>query len=324
MKLRSYAFTLIELLVVIAIIAILAAILFPVFAQAKESAKRTSSLSNVKQQALSHVMYSADYDDRYVLAHVNYNGRSFPWISSVFPYTKNLDIFTTGSAPVTQRNSCSYYFQQFGAFPRAAVVGLTNYQGMTSGTNPRPGDVARAEALNMSGVLYNGVLGWATEPGNTPGWWGGGVVTNTAQGGGIPSLSQTEIDNISDQILIFESNLFEGGATQFSRFMVGGCGFAAFDWAVGGSGNSAQFWTRSLLVGPMAGWQGGVKLCTETGPDNPTPASLQKLQQGRAVVGMADGSARSMTITQIYQNSPTVCPSQGGVSCARHFWPTGN
>src|SRR5258708_2259929 len=57
------AFTLIELLVVIAIIAILAAILFPVFAQAKEAAKKTSCLSNQKQVALAAMMYVGDYDD---------------------------------------------------------------------------------------------------------------------------------------------------------------------------------------------------------------------------------------------------------------------
>ena len=57
------AFTLIELLVVIAIIAILAAILFPVFAQAKAAAKKTASLSNVKQQGLGIVMYGGDTDD---------------------------------------------------------------------------------------------------------------------------------------------------------------------------------------------------------------------------------------------------------------------
>ena len=57
------AFTLIELLVVIAIIAILAAILFPVFAQAKVAAKKTSDLSNMKQMATSTYMYYGDYDD---------------------------------------------------------------------------------------------------------------------------------------------------------------------------------------------------------------------------------------------------------------------
>ena len=60
---RRFGFTLIELLVVIAIIAILAAILFPVFAQAKLAAKKTVSLSNLKQIGLCWVMYSGDYDD---------------------------------------------------------------------------------------------------------------------------------------------------------------------------------------------------------------------------------------------------------------------
>ncbi len=63
MKTRNQAFTLIELLVVIAIIAILAAILFPVFAQAKLAAKKTASLSNQKQIGLGTVMYAGDYDD---------------------------------------------------------------------------------------------------------------------------------------------------------------------------------------------------------------------------------------------------------------------
>jgi len=66
LKIRK-AFTLIELLVVIAIIAILAAILFPVFAQAKESAKNSAFLSNVKQTGLGNLMYCADYDDLFPL-----------------------------------------------------------------------------------------------------------------------------------------------------------------------------------------------------------------------------------------------------------------
>jgi len=63
-KQSKRAFTLIELLVVIAIIAILAAILFPVFARARESARRSSCLSNLKQISLGMMMYSQDYDER--------------------------------------------------------------------------------------------------------------------------------------------------------------------------------------------------------------------------------------------------------------------
>ncbi len=62
---RQRGFTLIELLVVIAIIAILAAILFPVFAQARESARRTSCLSNLKQLGTAFQMYQQDYDGRF-------------------------------------------------------------------------------------------------------------------------------------------------------------------------------------------------------------------------------------------------------------------
>jgi len=63
---RKRGFTLIELLVVIAIIAILAAILFPVFAQARESARKTSCLSNIKQTGLGLLMYAQDYDEQCV------------------------------------------------------------------------------------------------------------------------------------------------------------------------------------------------------------------------------------------------------------------
>lgn len=68
---RQRGFTLIELLVVIAIIAILAAILFPVFAQAKEAAKKTASLSNLKQLGIATAAYMTDSDDVFPLAHVD-------------------------------------------------------------------------------------------------------------------------------------------------------------------------------------------------------------------------------------------------------------
>ncbi|MFQ3588311.1 MAG: prepilin-type N-terminal cleavage/methylation domain-containing protein [Fimbriimonadaceae bacterium] len=88
------AFTLIELLVVIAIIAILAAILFPVFAQAKLAAKKTQDLSNVKQIGTGVMMYAADYDDMfpmnfYMFASPQQATNLFSWREATYPYMKN-------------------------------------------------------------------------------------------------------------------------------------------------------------------------------------------------------------------------------------------
>ena len=95
---KKCGFTLIELLVVIAIIAILAAILFPVFAKAREKARQTSCLSNLKQLNLAITQYVQDYDERFP------NGNPFlanttGWASPILPYVKSNGVFTCPDDP---------------------------------------------------------------------------------------------------------------------------------------------------------------------------------------------------------------------------------
>ena len=158
------AFTLIELLVVIAIIAILAAILFPVFAQAKVAAKKTADLSNVKQLALASIMYAGDVDDLMPLQSgqdssgvwgFNYN-KYYPYdwptaaspavrgpysqgfyMNTVQPYVKNSDMLkmpaasdteyqpTTPIAPGKQKKSTSYAYNGFlSGYSSSSVVAV--------------------------------------------------------------------------------------------------------------------------------------------------------------------------------------------------------
>jgi prepilin-type N-terminal cleavage/methylation domain-containing protein/prepilin-type processing-associated H-X9-DG protein len=107
---RRTGFTLIELLVVIAIIAILAAILFPVFAQAREKARATSCLSNTKQISLGFAMYNQDYDEGFPATVSERQAPAgtpdtaearapFSIQNILYPYTKNTGIFKCPSGP---------------------------------------------------------------------------------------------------------------------------------------------------------------------------------------------------------------------------------
>lgn len=133
------AFTLIELLVVIAIIAILAAILFPVFGRARENARRSSCQSNLKQQGLGIMQYTQDYDEKLPSSYWYPNNNNSDagyvhWSGSTFPYTKSYQIFVCpsdtngGLAPTCHTGDNQGAGVPTGQTPQASCAGVQDTQ----------------------------------------------------------------------------------------------------------------------------------------------------------------------------------------------------
>jgi prepilin-type N-terminal cleavage/methylation domain-containing protein len=183
---KHKAFTLIELLVVIAIIAILAAILFPVFAQAKVAAKKASDLSQVKQLGLGVHIYLNDYDDTYPLASMeaypNWYGGGWNghvrWSSNevLGPYIKNGSIFksTGDSATLSLLQSFSW---------------LSVYPQMANNQNRVYVNSYMANALSVANPDDAWVINPAEKmPSSQPGLFGPGPDGGTYAGGDYPPV----------------------------------------------------------------------------------------------------------------------------------------
>jgi prepilin-type N-terminal cleavage/methylation domain-containing protein/prepilin-type processing-associated H-X9-DG protein len=192
---KQQAFTLIELLVVIAIIAILAAILFPVFAQAKLAAKKASDSSNLKQLGLAELMYTNDYDDTFALGDTyangltpngNYNDYWLTWRELILPYVKNGQGVVVDSTHV---DAGTYVSGGVFATPSANQWGRTyethasiNPTGDTYGWNPfenSPPTVSQTVLRHPAGTLLITTQGINTTSGN------GGDYAGEPSGNGI-------------------------------------------------------------------------------------------------------------------------------------------
>ena len=158
---KNSAFTLIELLVVIAIIAILAAILFPVFARARENARRASCQSNLKQIGLGFQQYAQDYDGWTMGSGVFVGGGAYhSWPSVLFPYVKSSQLFTCPSGEEAKTSKAI-----LGAASTRTYCGMADSDGSTNTSNTLyPANDLQQE---MKGKLSYGMnviqsTGWLT------------------------------------------------------------------------------------------------------------------------------------------------------------------
>lgn len=189
------AFTLIELLVVIAIIAILAAILFPVFAQAKSAAKDTVALSNAKELGLSAIMYAGDVDDVFPLA-IRTDGNGWDsWQGLCQPYMKSwgIDLHPKVKNPPTDTASVGWYYQvrQHWGMPLRAAANSSATNGYYEYVS---GSMTGGVPTKFDGI---GGYGWDGDPSHL--YYG-------TYGVNSGSYSTSQINNVSDMVLITEAN----------------------------------------------------------------------------------------------------------------------
>jgi len=186
---KAVAFTLIELLVVIAIIAILAAILFPVFAQAREKARQISCLSNEKQIGLGLLQYNQDYDENMPLPGFTHSGAPggscgagpwtdcYSWRTSILPYVKSTGVFKCPDFQISpQVNTSDYNGSQWqnstdnkvNHIPLSYAGSLTwanfSYQGIAQVTRP-----ASIIMVVESRFMYPDMATWTI--GSDGGYW---------------------------------------------------------------------------------------------------------------------------------------------------------
>lgn len=167
------AFTLIELLVVIAIIALLAAILFPVFGRARENARRASCQSNLKQIGLGFEQYKDDYDTFYPGSFVNVDAvNSHNWPTMIQPYLKSEQVFVCPSASETKFTAEQEYFN---APTTKEYCGITTTEASVAIGNSYGGDGSSLPVIKVNRVSYARNLVDDTDTtsatSNTPSGW---------------------------------------------------------------------------------------------------------------------------------------------------------
>jgi len=289
------AFTLIELLVVIAIIAILAAILFPVFAQAKSAAKKAVSISNQKQQGLAILMYSNDYDDYYPRRDGCTLNDSFNPAYNNQPAGTNPIPFCTGANGNNGGYAFrdNYYSWHKWIMPYVKNTGLFFHPVIQKDpTGWAQGELNGGYALNLSitgGLIVNVNTGALSSFGNGQSWLGG---TTT----GVPSSSNTML--IMEQTTYSIVGPYEAGTTSNN------INVPYYPMAV------REHWSGYFYQ------PGGTGSCGEqVGVIDPTSAPFA----ASVPLSYCDGHAKAIPVGQFLANTPTA--AQFGISFGSHLCP---
>jgi len=159
------AFSLVELLVVVAIIAILAAILFPVFSRARENARRSSCQSNLRQIGLGALQYTQDYDETlfrsfYGAATADSDATTnYKWMDAIFPYVKNEQVFVCPSD-----NSMIYHFRDGKNYGSYGLNGAYN----APGSPYHPPRSSNSLLVSWSQIVVPSESVWVCDDANAP------------------------------------------------------------------------------------------------------------------------------------------------------------
>ncbi len=298
---RSFrrAFTLIELLVVIAIIAILAAILFPVFAAAKEAARDTTIVSNHKQIGLGILMYATDTDDLFPNSMYSTVTDDFAWQDLCYPYMKSWEIMIhpkrlrpTGSDVQVQWKRMQF----FGVPTRAEVLGLPviaaqGYYEADFGPLTNNGD-----------VRYQGLFGFAN----------GGQKRDWNRRRDTASYSTSQVGAPSRTLMVAESQNWD------------------MWWSVGGQINTDLSFKYCVKWAPEKQWSSYPGYYGYAGPgayrrpvpkkSGISPGNSCYIPDGYTTWVATDGSAKYSNFRGEMLKHEEVAP---GVRAFVHFWPAG-
>ena len=284
-RMAKRGFTLIELLVVIAIIAILAAILFPVFAQARESARKTVCLSNTKQVMLANLMYIQDYDEAPSQTMAT-DGATFfyTWQDLIQPYSKNYGMLICPNSPYksTDPNGIEYWMSE-GIIPSASVVG-TGFSNYLTRTKPW------FQNYVPGGVKYNGINGVSADaPSGSPynyGFLQGDHASTPLAGVGSPA----------EYAYMFDSGNYDAWHGIYGlQIAMGYCGgWVGYDYS---------------FFGPQPRHTGGSNKCV-------VASRATDYGVGMIDVAFFDGHSKSMKMGQFLQLNPN------DPTTLRYLWPT--